>query len=101
MSGLSDLARRLESLGGVVPDAVAKGIAFAEQQIRKAGKKPDGSLRKGNAVTAHVQASGDSIQITRIGAKAGFAYGIRPDFLALWVANAALREAAERLNGDR
>lgn len=101
MSGLSDLARRLNSLGSVVPNAVAKGVEFAEKQVKKAGKE-GGALRGGNAAVATVSATGDAISITRIGSKDGsFAYGIRPDFLALWVANAALREAAERIRGDK
>jgi hypothetical protein len=97
MGKLADLAKRLEELGTIPVEAMAAGQSYADEQIKSAGK-PGGALHEGNAVVANVDQRGLSFEITRVhSTKGGFAYGIRGDFLARWVATEIQRLVRERL----
>jgi hypothetical protein len=97
MGKLADLAKRLESLGTIPAEAIAAGAEYADRQIRNAGRA-GGALRAGNAVAAKVEQQGLSMDIRRVPSRKGkFAYGIRADFLARWVADEVRRRIAERM----
>lgn len=97
MAKLADLAKRLAELGTIPAEAIAAGVEYANRQIRSAGAA-GGRLREGNAVVANVEQHGLSMAVTRVYSEKGkFAYGIRSDFLAKWVANEVERRVKERL----
>lgn len=97
MGKLADLAKRLEELGTIPAEAMAAGVAYADEQIRRAGRA-GGSLHEGNAVVANVEQRGFSFDIRRVhSTKGGFAYGIRRDFLARWVATEIQQRIRERM----